>query len=542
MQMEMEMEGSFETRVSRVFGSLREDPAASGSSLQFWSINEQQQIDRSSERRKWDGDEEESGSDAESDTPCAARYERFLRLQWGEGEEARAAAGEREHAASGRPGKRMKRDGATADEGNKAVTLAGVQDKEDEEGEGDEEFEEEGAEDEVEQMRMMIGMDETLDFEDEEDEYDKVAVGREAAGDRIYMKEIRACNGMQSSLTTLPGSLYEMKQIARDSRANHAAAAARLAEDARVAATRGTTGLNQINGNVEIMKKAAIRPALKGANKKAEKEDLSKGPLGEISDDLSRYNFSDVSDSSQQVKRNRDKDLLEERATCGVTGNSVERPAMKKRVRFAEDLLQSDSGKSPDKQEHASVPLLMRSDAVSQPQQFLSSDNKSDRCSKVPDHVRHPWKYKHYTLDWSDDDDGDGENKNLEAFQAVRSNIETSSERSEQVVELPKSILFSPRCKVVLESKQRSLNECLKINGAEKVSDIEDIQLQKLPVGIAAGSDHEKDPHILPNVDLPSTTDADIVSIDDLSGIVKLPRLHRNYRSKANIRDLESPE
>ncbi|TQD70102.1 hypothetical protein C1H46_044362 [Malus baccata] len=40
------------------------------------------------------------------------------------------------------------------------------------------------------EIKSSIGWDCTLDFEDEEDGYDKVAVGKETAGDRLYMRDV----------------------------------------------------------------------------------------------------------------------------------------------------------------------------------------------------------------------------------------------------------------------------------------------------------------------------------------------------------------
>lgn len=74
-------------------------------------------------------------------------------------------------------------------------------------------------------------------LQEEEDEYDKVAVGREGASGRIFMGQIIDFGpAILNPLNPLPTSLSEMRQAARDARANHRAALARLEEDDQEAA------------------------------------------------------------------------------------------------------------------------------------------------------------------------------------------------------------------------------------------------------------------------------------------------------------------
>ncbi|KAH0872337.1 hypothetical protein HID58_069699 [Brassica napus] len=84
--------------------------------------------------------------------------------------------------------------------------------KEGEEG-GDEDF---GDEDDDWSIRASMGLDRTLDDEDEEDEYDKIALGKEDGGKGVSMEDAisRPC-GVRI----------------RDPRANHAAVKMRLKED-----------------------------------------------------------------------------------------------------------------------------------------------------------------------------------------------------------------------------------------------------------------------------------------------------------------------
>lgn len=78
-------------------------------------------------------------------------------------------------------------------------------------------------------IRTSIGLDPTLDIEEEEDPYDKLTIGREESGDRLYMGDITDYRIAINSCNELPNTL---KDVTRDSRANHMAAKLRLKEDA----------------------------------------------------------------------------------------------------------------------------------------------------------------------------------------------------------------------------------------------------------------------------------------------------------------------
>ncbi|CAN6551041.1 unnamed protein product [Malus baccata var. baccata] len=73
-------------------------------------------------------------------------------------------------------------------------------------------------------IKASIGKDPTLDFEEEEDEYDKVAAGTEGVSDRLYMDEIANHGPFLNSQNVLHGSN-------KDPRANFLAAKLRLKED-----------------------------------------------------------------------------------------------------------------------------------------------------------------------------------------------------------------------------------------------------------------------------------------------------------------------
>ncbi|PSR84609.1 hypothetical protein CEY00_Acc32694 [Actinidia chinensis var. chinensis] len=78
------------------------------------------------------------------------------------------------------------------------------------------------------EIRSSIGRDCTLDNEEEEDEYDKLAEGRENAGDRLYMSDVTNHGPYLNSYNVFPSSVHDSP---RDARANHIAVRIRMKED-----------------------------------------------------------------------------------------------------------------------------------------------------------------------------------------------------------------------------------------------------------------------------------------------------------------------
>lgn len=73
-----------------------------------------------------------------------------------------------------------------------------------------------GDDDDEWEIRGSMGLDSTLDNEDEEDEFDKFAVGREKAGDRTYLKDVTDYGDYLNSYNVIPSSF---KDHVRDPRA-----------------------------------------------------------------------------------------------------------------------------------------------------------------------------------------------------------------------------------------------------------------------------------------------------------------------------------
>lgn len=187
--MEKEDDSGFKARVNKIFGSLSSTSSSSSSSLQSaWSLT-----DDEIEKREWrrhkhahsDDDEEEEHNALTTAPPCAATSSSF-------------------NGAFGR--KRRNHfeddDDADVDDGHR--------------------------DDDESEIQASIGLDTTLDNEAEEDEYDKIAEGRENAGERLYMSAVTDHGPYLNSHNVLPDSVHD---AVKDTRANHFAAKARLEED-----------------------------------------------------------------------------------------------------------------------------------------------------------------------------------------------------------------------------------------------------------------------------------------------------------------------
>ncbi|KAK6241785.1 hypothetical protein QQP08_008419 [Theobroma cacao] len=208
------MDDSFNTRVDKIFGSLQ---SSQSSPLQqqrppLWSVT-----DDEVERREWRRD---SAADRE-EVLCSSSFREFLQ--------------EERRYRSGRLSRKELEDDLDNDD--------------DDEDDGDSSQSRsrriDGGGDEWE-IRSFIGMDSTLDNEEEEDEYDKVASGRENAGERLYMSDIADHGSYLNSQNVLHSALNRTSKKAVP--ANRMAARIRLKEDDEEA-----WKLNNHNGcNAEI--------------------------------------------------------------------------------------------------------------------------------------------------------------------------------------------------------------------------------------------------------------------------------------------------
>ncbi|KAM7251723.1 hypothetical protein ACFE04_023606 [Oxalis oulophora] len=107
--------------------------------------------------------------------------------------------------------------------------------------------------DEEWEIKSSIGLDCTLDYEEEEDGYDKVAVGKEAIKDvdRLYMKEVNDYEIDADQPEELPLSI---KGYSKDPRANHMAAKIKLSQDAK-ATTANDDNVGECGNLKSILKR-----------------------------------------------------------------------------------------------------------------------------------------------------------------------------------------------------------------------------------------------------------------------------------------------
>ncbi|KAL0409151.1 UNVERIFIED_CONTAM: hypothetical protein Sradi_1849500 [Sesamum radiatum] len=363
------MEDSFRVRVDKAFGALGgSTPSSVGVSPSLWSLT-----DEEIERREWNRHKEEAEERddvVESESPVV-RNQLDSDLQdlsdYEEEEEE-----EEDEGVDGEKKKRRRNNSSSA----------------------------ETSVDEYLDVQSNIGRDCTLDYEEEEDEYDKVAVGAEQTGDRLYMRDVKFADyGIDEPNTygELPNSF---KAALRDPRANHTAAKIRLKEDAEAA---GSLDSLQLSDN--------------HAAANAETEDIKKGELD--------------GDNPKPILKKRE--------------NSMDSKSQK-RVRFMVD----PETRAQTHEEEQSV------GASNLPSEPHSGDGRvvpgqasdlSHFSSAVPDYIRNPSKYTRYTFDSSDDmDDQSNRKAYMDFFDQLRKK-NTDSSQDDSSVEIPKSIMFTPKRK-----------------------------------------------------------------------------------------------
>ncbi|KAM2858227.1 hypothetical protein COP2_023796 [Malus domestica] len=346
------MEDTFNVRVGKIFGSL---PVSSSSSGQqsclssLWSLT-----DEEIERREWNRDKGSpepepeplpfySKSNSRSKNDFSDDLEKDL-LDLDDDVEDEDE-GEEEQEASGSP------------------SQPATEDKPD--GYNEEEWE----------IKSSIGRDCTLDFEEEEDGYDKVAVGKETAGDRLYMRDVNDYGIDIDTQEEVPSSI---KDFTRDPRANHLAAKIRLQQDAEAA-----------------QKIDSLRVSGNGTSSSIAAENISE----------------DAANLKSILKRKND--------------NQLDSSKTQKRVRF-------DSSCNEDEDGAKDVPV----------------ETHSNENPPVPDYIRNPSRYTHYTFDSSGDvDEESNKQAYIEFLNLVRKSNSTEPQAEDASVDLSKPVTFIPRKK-----------------------------------------------------------------------------------------------
>ncbi|KAL9262006.1 hypothetical protein AKJ16_DCAP20847 [Drosera capensis] len=331
------MEDSFQARVDKAFGALSSHTSTSS----LWRLT-----DEEIERRKWNRDSDNRG-DGDGDVNFPSSFDGFF------------AKGEEEE-------------------------------KGEEGGDGEEEREKE--EDEEWVVRNGIGMDCTLDFEAEEDEFDKQAVGREKSDERVYMSEVTGYVPHINTYNELP-RLF--KRVQRDPRANHLAAKLRLKEDSEAAGK-----FNSLRVSDETV------TAPEDADTMTSSED-GKSHLKSI---LKRKEIQMDSKSEKRVRFE---------AGC-ITNDEIESEG--------NEVVSNERGLNGEKNDPKVETPLPRVP------------------SSVPDYVQNPSRYTCYTLDSTTDMD---EKSNRQAYMDFVNALKGSkkSDPEDEPADLSKPVIFIPRRK-----------------------------------------------------------------------------------------------
>lgn len=345
------MDDSFRVRVDKVFGSLM--PTSSSSLRSLWSLT-----DEEVEKKEWNRERENPDRD---ENPCSSSFEGFFSNQR----------------------KIAKKKHNLLDDDDL--------DEDEPQGTGSSQFgDKDGVEEEI---RSSIGLDCTLDNEEEEDVHDKVALGRENAGERLYMKDITDYGTYLNSHNILPETFNDH---ARDTRANLLAARNRLKED-----------------------------------------EIESGAL-DSSEDVGKK-VSAVVDSILTEDGTNLKSILKRTETQSESRSQ-------KRVRFdpaCKEACEEELEKAQD-----SSMVKVEADTNAEDTRLFSQDTR-----QVPDFVRNPSKYTKYSFDLSTEVD---EKSNRQAFMDFLNMVKTSSSAGSQPegpsADLPKSVKFIPKKKAAGEA------------------------------------------------------------------------------------------
>lgn len=312
--------------------------------------------------------------------------------------------------------------------------------------------------DEQWEIRSSIGLDCTLDFEDEEDHYDKQALGKEGRGDRLYMSEINE-DGIGISSRAFG-------DFSRDPRANHTAARIKLKQDAEAA--------NQID-TLHVSEKPT--------------PDIAGGGGDAV--------------NPKSILKSKDNP-------------SESRP--NKRVRFDSECDDRDGNDDEDEKE-GTRDVRMKTSSMEEDAALNQPSKSQEFASAVPDYIRNPSKYTHYTFDSSTDMD---DKANKEAYMSFLAQIKGSnaSQADEALDDLP-SVTFIP--------KKKSGDVTMGENKLEVGK--EGMNKKAFPVSIAADDDTE-------NSDVCAMEEDEHEVIEDTKKSSQ--KSNRKYRKKTDD-DLEEP-
>ncbi|WCJ26733.1 hypothetical protein M5689_008527 [Euphorbia peplus] len=343
------MDDSFKLRVANIFGSLTSSPSQQRSSL--WSLT-----DGEVQRREWKRGDAVATSDRD-DMPCSSSFDQLKKDRR-------------------RRSRRMRQDDVDDDD-----------DDDDEErrrggigGDGVDDWD----------IRSSIGLDRTLDNEEEEDEYDKVASGTDNGG-RIYMNTINNQEAYLNIHNVIPNSSFGSK----DRRANYQAAKNRIQED------------------------------------EDEARNLNSPHVGET-------------ESKEPHAQQYHKSASELRPILKRKDNSSDSRSQK-RVRFDPGCKIISKEESNDETQAVSMDSSSHSSTIGDNKNILSKN-----IDGVPDYLRNPSKYTCYSFDSSTGVEEESNSQACMNFLNMVKVIKTSGSESDledASFDLPKSVTFIPKKK-----------------------------------------------------------------------------------------------
>ncbi|KAL2932175.1 Protein TSSC4 [Bienertia sinuspersici] len=239
-------------------------------------------------------------------------------------------------------------------------------------------------------VKASIGLDSTLDNEDEEDTYDKVAIGRENAGDQLYMKDVTGTH--ETHISSPDELLGVVGSRGKDPRANRRAAKIRLKEDDAEAAA------------------------------KEEEQKSAK------SSSTSENGFAKSTERCKNLKP-----ILKRKEN-----ESTSKPS--KRVRFDPLFVNNDASSN------AEVPSETMTPA--------NGSVLNEKVSRVPGYVQNPSNYTRYNLDSTDElNDKSNSGAYQDFVEMVKAKNGGSGSDSDIPADLPKSVTFVPKKKSDTSSK-----------------------------------------------------------------------------------------
>ncbi|XP_010420017.1 PREDICTED: uncharacterized protein LOC104705665 [Camelina sativa] len=282
--------------------------------------------------------------------------------------------------------------------------------------------------DEEWEIKNSIGMDSTLDMEEEEDDNDKVALGEKEYG---FMKDVNDYETEADEWVELPASFKERE---KDPRANLMAAKLRLKEDAEA--------VNKLN-SLHVSEELQDNQTMSTENEKA---------LVVSEDNVETTNGGSSDDSGL-------KPILKRKENQAIDSK------LQKRVRFSSDI-KDDNSTEGDKDS------VMETSSPNEP------IVEADYPTGIPDYMRNPSKYTRYTFDSGEVDEESNRKAYMDFLNMIRSRDEPLVEH---MLELPRSVAFVPKKKPLAENKVENIDkDCEGKRVAIAVDTIEDCTISAM--------------------------------------------------------------